>query len=146
MQCIDLDSNLRQTSPFRFVDEVSFCEDDGLIRSVRLYMGDEEFFVGHFPGDPIVPGVILVESMAQSCRAWLNSQIGAKAEGFIASIDRAKFIKPVRPGDVVIIESKPLNEISELNKGDSRFCRFSCVSKSGGENVAKASLTLFQSN
>lgn len=144
MQGIDLDSFLRQTAPFRFVDEVSFCEEENLIKSVRLYMGDEDFFVGHFPGDPVVPGVILVESMAQSCRAWLNNKLGEKAEGFIASIDRAKFIKPVRPGDVVIIESKPLNDLSDLGTATSRFCRFSCVSKCGDDNVAKASFTLYQ--
>jgi len=146
MQSIDLDSHLRQTDPFRFVDEVSFCEEQGLIKSVRLYMGDEGFFDGHFPGDPIVPGVILVESMAQCCRAWLNKQVGSISTGFIASIDRAKFIKPVRPGDVVIMEAKPLNDVSNLDKAEARFCRFTCVSKCGDSNVAKVSLTLYQSN
>jgi 3-hydroxyacyl-[acyl-carrier-protein] dehydratase len=84
--------------------------------------------------------------MAQCCRAWLNLKVGTKEGGFIASIDRAKFIKPVRPGDVVIIEAKPLNDVAELNAGTARFCRFSCVSKCGDSNVAKVSLTLYQSS
>jgi 3-hydroxyacyl-[acyl-carrier-protein] dehydratase len=144
MERIDIDLYLRQTDPFRFVDEVLFCEDMGVIRSTRRYVGDEEFFAGHFPGDPVVPGVILVESMAQSCRAWLNRKLGKNADGFIASIDRAKFIKPVRPGDVIVMESKPLAPVSDSGSATFRFCRFSCVSKCGDDDVAKASVTLYQ--
>jgi 3-hydroxyacyl-[acyl-carrier-protein] dehydratase len=145
MELIDVDSYLRQTAPFRFVDEAYYCEQTGVIKSSRRYVGDEHFFAGHFPGDPVVPGVILVESMAQSCRVWINKLLGKKADGFIASIDRAKFIKPVRPGDVVVIESKALSPISDGGGASFRFCRFSCVSRCGGEDVAKASVTLYQS-
>lgn len=144
MENIDVDSYLRQTAPFRFVDEVSFSDEEGVIRSSCRYTGQEEFFVGHFPGDPIVPGVILVESMAQTCRAWLNRKLGRKADGFIASIERAKFTRPVRPGDVVAIEAKPMSTLEE-GATSSRFCRFSCVSRCGGEEVAKVSVTLYQS-
>ena len=144
MERIDLDLFLRQVSPFRFVDEVGFSGADGLIRSSYRYVGDEAFFDGHFPGEPIVPGVILVESAAQSCRAWLNWRLGRKTGGFIASIERAKLIKPVRPGDVVQMESKPLSILDD-DPSASRFCRFSCVSKCGDEDVAKVSVTLYQS-
>lgn len=145
MESIDVDSYLRQTAPFRFVDEVRFSDEEGVIRSSRRYVGDEEFFTGHFPGDPVVPGVILVESMAQSCRAWLNRKLGRKADGFIASIERAKFIRPVRPGDVVEMEARPLSTLVEEGATSSRFCRFSCVSRCDDEEVAKVSVTLYQS-
>jgi len=144
MMCIDLDLYLRQTSPFRFVDEVRFSEEDGVIESSRLYVGDEGFFAGHFPDEPIVPGVILVESMAQSCRAWLNKRLGRKAKGFIASIERAKFLKPVVPGDRVFMKAWPIDLISVGSDSSSRFCRFSCVSRCGDLEVAKANLTLYQ--
>lgn len=144
MERIDLDLLLRQAAPFRFVDEAGFHGEDGVIRSSYRYTGDEAFFAGHFPGEPIVPGVILVESMAQSCRAWLNWRLGKKAGGFIASIERAKLIKPVRPGDLVEMEAKPLSVLEE-DATSSRFCRFSCVSRCAGEEVAKVSVTLYQS-
>jgi 3-hydroxyacyl-[acyl-carrier-protein] dehydratase len=144
MKLIDLDLYLRQASPFRFVDEVRFSEEQGIIESTRLYVGDESFFAGHFPDEPIVPGVILVESMAQSCRAWLNSKLGRKAKGFIASIERAKFLKPVRPGDKVLMEARPTDVISGDRDASSRFCRFSCLSRCGDHDVAKASVTLYQ--
>lgn len=141
MQHIDLDLYLRQVAPFRFVDEVRFSESEGVIESSRLYVSEEYFFTGHFPDEPIVPGVILVESMAQSCRAWLNMKLGRKARGYIASIDRAKFLKPVRPGDMVVTRTKPANLISNEN---NRFCQFSCLSRCGDQDVAKATMTLHQ--
>lgn len=144
MERIDLDAYLRQVAPFRFVDALCFSDEDGVIRSSYRYVGDEPFFAGHFPDEPIVPGVILVESMAQSCRAWLNWRLGRKAEGFIASIERAKLIKPVRPGDVVEMEAKSLSTLED-NATSSRFCRFSCLARCGDEDVAKVSVTLYQS-
>ena len=143
MELIDLDSYLRQAAPFRFVDELGFSDEDGVIRSSYRYVGDESFFAGHFPNEPIVPGVILVESMAQSCRAWLNWRLGRKASGFIASIERVKLIKPVHPGDVVEMEARPLSVLEE-DATSSRFCRFSCLSRCGDEEVAKVSVTLYQ--
>ncbi len=144
MTYIDVDLYLRQAPPFRFVDEVRFSEAEGVIESSRRYVGDEQFFAGHFPDEPIVPGVILVESMAQSCRAWLNMRLGKKARGFIASIERAKFLKPVRPGDMVLMRSRPANLISDDSDASSRFCQFSCVSRCGDQDVAKANVTLYQ--
>lgn len=144
MNLIDLDVFLRQTAPFRFVDHASYSDEDGLIRSSCRYVGDEAFFAGHFPDEPIVPGVILIESMAQSCRAWLNWRLGRKAGGFIASVERAKLIKPVRPGDVVEMTAKALNVLEE-HPTSSRFCRFSCLATCAGEEVAKVSVTLYQS-
>jgi 3-hydroxyacyl-[acyl-carrier-protein] dehydratase len=144
MEHIVVDLYLRQASPFRFVDEVQFCEEEGVIKSSRLYVGDESFFAGHFPGDPIVPGVILVESMAQSCRAWLNNKLRKKAKGFMASIEKAKFLRPVRPGDMVVMLARPTNPISDDSNSSSRFCGFSCRSRCGDQDVAKASVTLYQ--
>jgi 3-hydroxyacyl-[acyl-carrier-protein] dehydratase len=88
--------------PFLFIDRVLECTDTS-IRAVRTFRPDEEFFAGHFPGNPIVPGVLLVESMAQALAYLALRHEGTKAV-YLTGIDRARFRKPVLPGHEVEIE------------------------------------------
>ena len=89
---------LPHREPFIFIDEVLECTDT-FIRATRTFGPEEDFFRGHFPGDPIVPGVILVEAMAQSF-AYL-CLLGDTASVYLTGIDRARFRQPVRPGETV---------------------------------------------
>ena len=85
--------------PFLFIDRVVDVTETEII-AVRTFRPDEDFFRGHFPDRPIVPGVILVEGMAQTF-AYLGYQhVGAKAV-YLAGVDRARFRKPVYPGQEV---------------------------------------------
>jgi 3-hydroxyacyl-[acyl-carrier-protein] dehydratase len=68
---------------------------------------NEPFFQGHFPGRPIMPGVLIVEAMAQTAAALVVASIGADAEGklvYFMTIDQARFRRPVVPGDQLHIE------------------------------------------
>ncbi len=75
---------------------------------------NEPFFQGHFPGDPIMPGVLMIEALAQSAGALVVASLGPEARGslvYFMSIERSKFRRPVRPGDqlkldVTLIQSK----------------------------------------
>ncbi len=88
-----------QREPFLFVDEV-IERSEGKIETRRTFRADEDFFKGHFPGNPIVPGVILQEAMFQS-GALLMASGESKGLGVVSRVNGAKFKTMVRPGDTL---------------------------------------------
>ena len=96
---------LPHRSPFLFLDEILACDKNHTVAS-RLFDEKDFFFKGHFPDYPVVPGVILVETMAQCGGAGLV-QAGILPHGaffVLGTIEKAKFRNQVRPGDTVLIE------------------------------------------
>ena len=101
----DVKELLPHRDPFLFVDELTEVSKEK-ITGKRTYTSSEFFFKGHFPDYPVVPGVVLVESMAQCGGAGIN-ELGVLEEGslfFLATIEKAKFRKQVVPGDEVRFE------------------------------------------
>jgi 3-hydroxyacyl-[acyl-carrier-protein] dehydratase len=98
----DIKSLLPHREPFLFVDRLETTTDEQIV-GYRTFTDGEFFFKGHFPGYPIVPGVILVETMAQCGGAGVRAmgKLGDDALFFFASVDKVKFRKPVRPNDTV---------------------------------------------
>jgi len=98
----EIESLLPHRAPFLFVDEIVEATDEKIIAKHK-FTENEYFFKGHFPEYPVVPGVILVETMAQSGGAGLRkiNKLGDDALFFFASVDKVKFRRQVRPGDEV---------------------------------------------
>lgn len=113
MENVDIESLLPHRRPFLFVDKLLYNGEAGSA-SLYTFKEDEFFFQGHFPDYPIVPGVILVETMAQAGGMALLQRGSIPKENpfFLASIIKAKFKMQVHPNTTVKIEIKNLR-ISE---------------------------------
>ncbi|HAH60914.1 MAG TPA: beta-hydroxyacyl-ACP dehydratase [Treponema sp.] len=113
----DIESLLPHRKPFLFVDEIVSCDEQGSV-STRMFTDEDFFFKGHFPQYPVVPGVILIETMAQAGGAALSYQKKFK-EGslfFLGTVDKVKFRHQVRPGDTVRMEITNLRVTEHMVK------------------------------
>ncbi|MFO7849539.1 MAG: 3-hydroxyacyl-ACP dehydratase FabZ [Spirochaetia bacterium] len=100
---------LPHRDPFLFVDSIDSHSPEG-IEGRKTFTPEEFFFKGHFPDYPVVPGVILIESMAQCGGAGVRAEgtLGDDALFFLASVEKAKFRRQVNPGDEVVFKIENL--------------------------------------
>jgi 3-hydroxyacyl-[acyl-carrier-protein] dehydratase len=122
--------------PFLMIDKVIEMELDHYAVGVKNVSINEQHFIGHFPGKPVMPGVLIIEAMAQTCAVLVVQTMGQKAEGklvYFMSIDEARFRKPVVPGDSLHIR---------VDKQQSRrnVWKFACVATVDGIKVADATV------
>ncbi|MEM6615919.1 MAG: 3-hydroxyacyl-ACP dehydratase FabZ [Pseudomonadota bacterium] len=97
--------------PFLLVDRIVDMDGEESCVGIKNITANEPHFQGHFPGDPIMPGVLLIEGMAQTAGAFciLNQGAGAPPQlVYFMTIDRCRFRKPVRPGDQVRYHMKKI--------------------------------------
>ena len=108
--------------PFLLVDKIIECDDDSRIVGIKAVTMNEPFFQGHFPDYPVMPGVLIVEAMAQV--ACILAMRILKKEGsasvFFTGIDGVKFRKPVVPGDVLRLELTKIKQRGELFRFDGK--------------------------
>jgi beta-hydroxyacyl-ACP dehydratase FabZ len=98
--------------PFLMIDRVVELGDDKVI-ALKNVSANEPYFAGHFPGHPIMPGVLQVEAMAQAGAVLAMNQLANEGDRplvFFMGIDKVKFRKPVVPGDQLRIEVEPLRK------------------------------------
>jgi len=113
----EIEKLLPHRAPFLFVDEIVEATNEKIVAR-HVFTENEYFFKGHFPEYPVVPGVILVETMAQSGGAGLRKlgTLGADGLFFFASVDKVKFRRQVRPGDEVRSEIENLRVSQKMIK------------------------------
>ena len=117
MLTTDIKSLLPHREPFLFVDAIISADDKGCVCE-HTFTENEFFFKGHFPEYPVVPGVILCETMAQAGGAALRYSGVVPADGlfFFATLDKVKFRNQVRPGDKVRMEIEYLRTSPKMIK------------------------------
>ena len=123
--------------PFLLIDRLIKVEKDEFAIGLKNVTINEPFFMGHFPGRKVMPGVLIIESMAQTSGALVVCSYGNEAMGklvYFMSIDKARFRKLVIPGDQLLVE---------VRKKQSRKAvwKFDCLGKVSDKVVAEATIT-----
>ena len=139
MDILEVLRHIPQRYPVLLVDRVLQCEPGKRVLALKNVSANEPYFQGHFPGRPIMPGVLILEAMAQAAGVLVLSTRppGSHDENvyYYVGIDEARFKKPVIPGDQLELEVK----LERLLRGIGRF---SCVARVAGEAVAEAVILL----
>ncbi len=131
--------------PFLLVDRVlsyEISEERKVLKGLKNISFNEPFFQGHFPGKPVLPGVLILEAMAQATGILAFTMVGKPQPGelyYFASIDNARFKRPVVPGDQLILDVEYLKERRGIAK-------FTGVASVDGEVVCSADLMCAKRN
>jgi 3-hydroxyacyl-[acyl-carrier-protein] dehydratase len=123
--------------PMLLVDRVERLEKDVGITAIKAVSINEPFFAGHFPGRPIMPGVLIVEALAQAAGVLAVESLGLSGSGklvYFMAIDSAKFRTPVEPGCLLSLE------VSFVQKRSS-VCKFAGRALVNGKLAAEANFT-----
>lgn len=136
---VDFEQYLRQRPPFLFVESAQVDDSLNFVETEAVFRTSLDFFRGHFPGDPIVPGVILLEAMAQSARLLLNVRAGGVRPGYLMAVDSLKLNGLVRPDEVLRVRT----QLVSSTDFSSQF-KSSCFDVRFGKRCARAQLTLQQ--
>jgi len=118
--------------PFLLVDRVTSMTPGDKIVAYRNISGSESALQGHFPGDPVLPGVFIIEGLAQTAAIFGYYATGCVYKGCLLSdVSEARFRKPVRPGDRLVYEVK-------IERQRGHFLWFDALALVDGEKVATA--------
>jgi 3-hydroxyacyl-[acyl-carrier-protein] dehydratase len=139
MDIFEVLKNLPQRYPVLMVDRVKEWEPNKRIVTLKNVSANEPYFQGHFPGRPIMPGVMILEAMAQAAGVLIiSSDTGTSHHEniyYYVGIDDARFKKPVIPGDQLEVDV----EVERMLRGIGKF---SCVARVSGGVAAEATILL----
>lgn len=120
--------------PFLLIDRVIALDPGKSLTAIKNVTANEPFFQGHFPGHPIMPGVLIIEALAQASGALVQLSAADPSQPslfYLVKIDKARFNQIVVPGDQLVLEV-------QLKRMLKRMGLFSCQAKVDGKVVAEA--------
>jgi 3-hydroxyacyl-[acyl-carrier-protein] dehydratase len=134
MDILKIREYLPHRYPFLMVDRVLECEPGKRLLAIKNVTHNEPYFLGHFPQEPIMPGVLIIEAMAQATGLLASeSLLGKGITYYLVGLDKVRFKRPVVPGDQLTIEAVYLRHKRNI-------WAFSCRAEVDGELVASAEI------
>jgi len=137
---MDIEAIMRQLPhryPFLLVDRVLACEAGKFVHALKNVTFNEPFFPGHFPHRPLMPGVMIIEALAQAAGilAFKTANVVPNSDTrfYFVAIDNARFRKPVEPGDQLMLKVS-------LKRAFKGIWKFHCVAEVDGAEVASAEI------
>ena len=118
---------------FLLVDRIESLTAGRDIVAERTFPGDDDYLADHFPGFPVVPGVLLTESMGQAAAKCLDAQHRPRGKAMLVRILSASFRQWVKPGDLLALQATIVSD-------DERFATADCRASVAGQTVAQAKL------
>ncbi len=137
---MDRDEILRQLPhvfPFRMIDRILQIEPGKKAVALKNVSMDEPYFLGHYPNEPIMPGVLILEALAQTAGLAFLSSFEKEEEGIpvLARVDEFRLKRKVIPGDQIVLEA-------EIQHIFSHLAKVKVLARVGGETVAEGMLIL----
>ena len=140
---LDIEAIMKQLPhryPFLLVDRVLECIPGERITALKNVTFNEPYFTGHFPHRPVMPGVIVIEALAQTAGILAFRTVGVipdeNTRFFFVAIDRARFRKPVEPGDQLILKA-------DFERSFRGIWRLATAAEVAGEEVANAIINIW---
>ncbi|MCS7201859.1 MAG: 3-hydroxyacyl-ACP dehydratase FabZ [Dictyoglomus sp.] len=135
---VDIFKILPHRYPFLMIDRILEWKKGESIKAIKNVSINEHFFMGHFPEKPVMPGVLIIEALAQSAGILMFLSFAEENKNYIAyltGVNNMKFKKQVLPGDVLVLEVKLKQKLRKIFK-------FEGVAKVGDDIVAGGEITL----
>ncbi|MDN5248747.1 3-hydroxyacyl-ACP dehydratase FabZ [Bartonella sp. TP] len=123
--------------PFLLIDKITAIDGDNSAIGIKNVTFNEPYFLGHFPGMPIMPGVLIIEAMAQTAGTislLANFEQSKPGTVYFLTIDKAKFRKPVVPGDQLELHVHKIKYRAGVSK-------YACIAQVDGQKVAEAEVS-----